>query len=308
LDDPDCARLARMIAGQSVGLVMSGGGARAYAHVGVVRALREAGVPLDMLGGTSMGAIVAACVAMGWDDEEIEVRIRKAFVESNPLGDYVLPVVALSAGKRVEDRLQEHFGETLIEDLRVPFFAVSTNLIAGATYVHRSGRLRDALRATISLPGILPPVVAPPDGLFVDGAVLMNFPVEVMREAHRGSIIGVDVARRSGININDYINPPRFVQWISMHGLQTPPPIATLLIRAATITLDPWQGRGATDLLITPEMDNVDLRDWKKFDDAVAAGYEATVAALKAQPLFGKPQPSVREFDFLSLEPAEPRV
>ncbi len=303
MDDADCARLARIIAGQSIGLVLSGGGARAYAHLGVVRALREAGVALDMLGGTSMGAIVAACVAMGWEDDEIETRIRKAFVETNPLGDYVLPVVSLSAGKRVADRLEEHFGNALIEDLRTPFFAVSTNLMSGKSHVHRSGRLRDALRATIALPGILPPIVTGPDSLLVDGAVLNNFPVDVMREAHRGSIIGVDVSQRSGLDINDYINPPKFLSWVALRGLQAAPPIASLLIRAATITVDPWRGREATDLLITPEMPDIDLRDWKKYDDAIAAGYEATVAALQAQPAFGKPASAPAGADFFSLEP-----
>lgn len=134
LEDADGARLARVIAGRSIGLVLSGGGARAYAHIGVVRALREAGLPFDTVGGTSMGAIIAACVAMGWDDDEIERRIRKAFVESNPLGDYVLPVVGLVRGRRVEDRLAEHFGDTLIEDLGAPFFL----------RVHRSRRRRCA--------------------------------------------------------------------------------------------------------------------------------------------------------------------
>jgi NTE family protein len=303
MDDADCARLARIMAGQSIGLVLSGGGARAYAHIGVVRALHEAGVRLDMVGGTSMGAIVAACVAMGWGDEEIEDRIRKAFVESNPLGDYVVPVVSLSAGKRVQQRLAEHFGDVLIEDLQTPFFAVSTDLMSGKPYVHRSGRLRDTLRATISLPGILPPVVLPPDRLLVDGAVLNNFPVDVMREAHRGAIIGVDVSQRSGLDINDYIEPPKFMTWVALHGLQAAPPIASLLIRAATITVDPWRGREATDLLITPEMADIDLRDWKKYEDAIAAGYESTVAALQAQPAFGKPTPAATTTDFFSLEP-----
>ena len=114
---------------------------------------------IDVVGGTSMGGIVAACYAMGWDDNDMENRIRKAFVETNPLGDYVLPVVALSRGRRVEQRLEENFADTLIEDLRVPFFCVSTNLVSAAAHVHRSGVLRHALRASISLPGILPPVV-----------------------------------------------------------------------------------------------------------------------------------------------------
>lgn len=289
LDDEDCKRLARQISGQAVGLVLSGGGARAYAHIGVIRALREAQVPIDQVGGTSMGAIVAACLAMGWDDDEIEMRIRKAFVESNPLGDYVLPVVALSRGRRVDDRLQEHFGETLIEDLHTPFFAISTNLVAGAPKVHKAGVLRRALRASISLPGILPPVVDGDHGLLVDGAVLKNFPVDVMRALHRGPIIGVDVARRGSINPADFVAPPEFFGWVAQHGLQSPPPIASLLMRAATISVDPWQGRDRTDLLVTPEMPDVDLRDWRRFDEAVASGYEAAVAALKRQPSIGKP-------------------
>ena len=288
LNDDDCARLARMIAGQAVGLVLSGGGARAYAHIGVVRALREAQVPIDQIGGTSMGAIVAGCVAMGWDDDEIEMRIRKAFVETNPLGDYVLPVVSLSKGKRVDDRLQEHFGEAQIEDLHTPFFCVSTNLVAGAPRVHKAGKLRHALRATISLPGILPPVIDGDHGLLVDGAVLKNFPVDIMRAMHRGAIIGVDVARRGSINPSDFVAPPDFLGWVAQHGFQSPPPIASLLMRAATLTVDPWQGRERTDLLITPEMPDVDLRDWKRFDEAVASGYEAAVAALKRQPTIGK--------------------
>jgi NTE family protein len=254
LEDEDAARLARIIARKSVGLVLSGGGARAYAHIGVIRALREAGLPFDILGGTSMGGVIAACAAMGWDDNEIEYRIRKAFVETNPLGDYVIPVVGMVRGRRVDDRLQEHFGETLIEDLTTPFFAVSTNLIAGAIRVHRAGSLRKALRASISLPGILPPVVVGDHELLVDGAVLLNFPVDVLRDMHRGPIIGVDVARRDGIDIEDFRNPPGFLSWIAAHGFQGAPPIASLLMRAATLAVDPWEGRSGADLLIAPEM------------------------------------------------------
>lgn len=281
LEDEDAARLARVIARRSIGLVLSGGGARAYAHIGVLRALREAGLPFDVAGGTSMGAVVAACMAMGWDDDEIEHRIRKAFVESNPLGDYVIPVVALTRGRRVEDRLQDNFGETLIEDLAIPFFAVSTDLVAGDIRVHRGGLLRKALRASISLPGILPPVIDSDQGLLVDGAVLRNFPVDVLKEMHRGPIIGVDVARRDGIDIEDFRDPPGFFGWVAAHGFQSPPPIASLLMRAATLAIDPWEGRSGADVLIAPEMADIDMRDWKRFDEVVAAGYEAAVAALQ---------------------------
>jgi NTE family protein len=307
LEDEDAARLARVISRKAIGLVLSGGGARAYAHIGVVRALREAGLPFDIIGGTSMGAIVAACVAMGWDDDEIERRISKAFVESNPLGDYVLPVVSLVSGRRVEDRLQEHFGETLIEDLGVPFFAVSTNLVAGDVRIHRGGLLRRALRASISLPGILPPVVDGEHGLLVDGAVLRNFPVDVLKDLHRGPIIGVDVARRDGINIEDFRDPPGFFGWVAAHGWQSAPPIASLLMRAATLAVDPWEGRSGADLLIAPEMPDIDMRDWKRFDEVVAAGYESAVAALqRPHGLFQQPPAdSIADLAGTSLEAAE---
>ena len=281
VDDADAARLARVIARRSIGLVLSGGGARGYAHIGVVRALREAGLPFDVIGGTSIGAVIAACAAMGWDDNEIETRIRKAFVESNPLGDYVLPVVGLVRGRRVEERLLENFGDTLIEDLTAPFFAVSTNLVAGEIRVHRAGLLRKALRASISLPGILPPVVDGAHALLVDGAVLTNFPLDILKDMHRGPIIGVDVARRDGIDPEDFRDPPGFFGWVAAHGFQSAPPIASLLMRAATLAVDPWEGRSGADLLIAPEMPDIDMRDWKRFDEAVSAGYEAAVAALQ---------------------------
>jgi NTE family protein len=292
LDDNDAARLARVICARAVGLVLSGGGARAYAHLGVIRALREAKIPIDMAGGTSMGAIVAACYAKGWDDNEIETRIRKAFVETNPLGDYVLPVLALSRGRRVETRIAENFGDTLIEDLLLPFFCVSTDLVNGVSKVHRAGRLAPALRATISLPGILPPVVTDTNELLVDGAVLKNFPVDVMRQLHRGPIIGVDVARRNTIDPNQFVNVPDFISWVTTRGFQSAPPIGALLMHTATLSIDPWEGRDATDILITPDIPDVSLRDWKMFDEAVAAGYEAAVAALKRQPVdLPKPDP-----------------
>ena len=280
LDIEQARRLARTIAGKSVGLVFSGGGARAYAHIGVIKALREASCPIDFVGGASMGAIVAASLASGWDDAEIERRMRKAFVESNPLSDYRLPVVGLVKGHKVDARLKEHFGDSLIEDLELPFFAVSTNLTQGTFQVHTSGLLREALRASISLPGILPPVVSDRQVL-VDGAVLNNFPVDVMRETHRGRIIGVDVAvAPEALSADDFINPPGFLGWTLRHGFKSPPPIANLLMRAATVSINPNQHRGLTDILVAPEMKGIELRDWKDYAPAVESGYEAMKQAL----------------------------
>lgn len=280
VDEEDTRRLARTMAGRSVGLVLSGGGARAYAHIGVIRALREANCPIDFIGGASMGAIVGAGLALGWSDDELDRRIRKAFVETNPLSDYRLPVVGLVKGHKVDARLKEHFDDFLIEDLHTPFFAVSTNLTQGTFQVHTQGLLRDALRATISLPGILPPVVSDRQVL-VDGAVLNNFPVDVMREVHRGRIIGVDVAAApEGLSADDFIDPPGFFGWTIRHGLKNAPPIANLLMRAATVSINPNQHRSITDILIAPELNGVELRDWKKYDATVEEGYESMKQAL----------------------------
>ena len=277
-----CDRLARIMAGVSVGLILSGGGARAYAHIGAVRAMREHGLPIDFVGGASMGAVIAGCVAMGWDDDEIDRRIRKAFVESNPLGDYTLPVISLVRGKRVNRRLREHFGESEIGDLDIPFFATSTNLNSGALHVHRSGLLRDALRASISLPGILPPFVHKRD-LLVDGAVLNNFPADILRDLHRGFVIGSDVTRQpEGLDVEEFTDPPGFFSWVLRYGFSSAPPIAGLLMRTATVRTDLQFGRDLTDLLVLPELANIQLRDWEAYDATVEAGYIAAKALLEA--------------------------
>jgi NTE family protein len=146
-DEADLARLTRYILGRAVGVVLSGGGARAYGHIGVIRALREARIPLDLLGGTSMGAVIAAGIAAGWDDTEVSERIRRAFVDSNPLNDYALPLVALTRGRKVTKLLRDHFGDHRIEDLWFPCFTVSSNLTTGTAELQRRGPLWRALRA-----------------------------------------------------------------------------------------------------------------------------------------------------------------
>lgn len=290
-DDKALARLARVITGQSVGIVLSGGGARAYAHIGAVRAMREAGIPIDFTCGASMGGIIAACIALGWSDEEMDYRVKAAFVESNPLSDFRLPVVALTRGCIVEERLKAHFGDALIEEMDLPFFCVSAELTQGVAYVHRDGILRDALRASISLPGILPPVV---DGekLLVDGGLINNFPTDIMSAMHRGQNIGIDVAREGTIDPKDYMDAPGFFRWIRKHGLKAAPPIVGLLMRSATTRRESTMLYHPADIMITPDVDGVDLRSWKEYDRAVEEGYEATRAVLDEQwssPAKGEP-------------------
>ena len=281
----DTARLALIVSGQAVGLVLSGGGARALAHIGAVRALRQRDVPIDFVAGVSMGAIIAAGVAMGWGDEELSWRIRKAFVETSPLDDIALPLIAMTHGDKVRARLTEHFGETQICDLWLPFFCVSSNLTTGSYQIHKRGLLREALRASVSVPGVLPPVIFGNDVL-VDGAVMKNFPADIMRTIQPGPIIGVDVSRGRSIEARDVRRPASLWRWLLSGEWRKGPPIVSLLMRAATMATGPdiAAAREATDVLILPAIDKIEIRDWKAFFAAADAGERATLEVLDALP------------------------
>jgi predicted acylesterase/phospholipase RssA/CRP-like cAMP-binding protein len=190
----DVARLARMLTGRACGLVLGGGGARGLAHIGVIRALEEAGVPIDVVGGTSMGAIVAGLCARGMDDAERVRRMTSVARNGRRLLTPTLPLVALSAGRYLDQILTEHETEVPIEDLPLRFYCISANLTRAEGVVHERGPLWPAIRASLALPGIFPPVYAAGD-LLIDGAAIDNVPVDVMRgRVGSGSIVAVDVS------------------------------------------------------------------------------------------------------------------
>lgn len=277
----DAERLARVVTGTAVGVVMSGGGARAYSHIGVLRALEEARVPIDFVGGSSMGAVIAAGPAMGWSLEELEHRIHRSFVESDPLSDITFPMLAMTRARKVDCLLKEAYGEMDLADLVKPFFAVSTNLTSGRIEVHRRGLMRRAMRASIAIPGLLPPIVI--DGqVLVDGAVLKNLPTEVMRQMHSGPIIGIDMSQARGVDADLIEHPPSIWRLIVTGAWRRGPPIVSIMMRSATLTTDAdlESSRAATDVLIQPMPNRLDIRDWKGFDLGVAAGYQAAREVL----------------------------
>ena len=149
----DVARLARRVVGRAVGLVLGGGGARAFAHIGALRALVEAGVPIDMIGGASAGAIIAAQFAQGWSVAELYARNRRLAHLGRSLIDYTVPLVSLIQARKFMLMLHELFGQTCIEDLWLPYWCLSSNLTRAEKIVHRTGQLAPALRATCALPG-----------------------------------------------------------------------------------------------------------------------------------------------------------
>ncbi len=262
LEPADYGRLARLLMRRGVGLVLSGGGARGFAHLGIIRALREARIPIDFLGGASIGAIIAAGVAMGWSDEEMRLRYRRGFVATNPVNDYTFPFLALTRGKKVSRLLQREYGDVLIEDLRLPYFCVSANLTTGRLFEHRAGRVAHALRASVAIPGVMPPVFTD-DGVLVDGAAINNLPVDVMQSHAPGFVIGSDVGA-------------------DRHFGQRRVNIFHVLMHAGMVNSAASERtqRELADVLLKPPLTDIDLLNWQAFDAAIEAGYRYARAAI----------------------------
>jgi NTE family protein len=283
----DVARIARLLTGHGVGIVFSGGGARGFAHIGIVKALREAGVPADLVGGTSMGAIMGAGVAQRWSIEEMTERFRRSFVTVNPLRDYTFPFFSLVTGRKVSTLLHREFGDVNIEDLPLPFFCVSSNLTTGQSTVHKRGLLWRWLRASVAIPGVLPPVMSNGEVL-VDGGTMNNLPVDAMRELGRGPVIGCDVGgdRAFTADEDDIDVPPPWdlVGW--MRKKPRRPNIFRILWRAGMVNSSATTvaHREKTDLLLQPPLAQVDMLNWQEFDRAISLGYEYTVRRLESLP------------------------
>jgi NTE family protein len=228
------------------------------------------------VGGTSIGAIIAGGIAAGWKYDEMVYHIKRTFVATNPLNDYTFPLVSLVSGRKVSRLLRQEFGEVHIEDLTLPYFCVSANLTTGHSAIHRSGELWRWLRASVAIPGVLPPVFSKGE-VFVDGATINNLPVDIMREIGRGPVIGVDVGaeRVFTTQLDEAEGPPfwRIIQWL--RGKHKIVNIFQILSRAGMInsTANTLAVRAHSDLLLQPPLGNLDLLNWKAFDRTVDAGY-----------------------------------
>ncbi len=281
-DDQEMDRLARLVTGQANGLVLAGGGARGYSHIGVIKALAEAKIPIDLIGGSSIGSIIACGLALGWSWEVLYENIKKAFFVNNPVNDYTLPFVALTRGDKVTRRLKRYFGDLTFDQTWRPFYCVSSNLTKGDVELHREGELWRSLRASISIPGILPPMIEHGQVL-VDGGVMNNLPTDVMRDWGRGPVIGVDVGQVEAFacDIKDYSHYPR---WKALFRLKTGAPgIASVLVRSATVSSELLAKacRDQTDLLFTPPVEQIELRAWKTLDHCVECGYRHAMDVLE---------------------------
>ena len=170
-------RIVRYVLQRELGLVLSGGGARTFAHVGVLRAIREAGLSVDFIIGVSMGAIIGRRQALSDDIEQMVPSLKKQMTRA--FSDYTLPIVSLARGRRFDRCLSVLFEDAKIEDLWTPYSCVSSNLTKADTVIHRTGPMWRAIRASGGLPGLVPPVVDDGDLLY-DGALMNNLPIDII--------------------------------------------------------------------------------------------------------------------------------
>jgi predicted acylesterase/phospholipase RssA len=286
-------RLARLLVGQGIGLLLGGGGARAFAHIGVMRAMREAGIEVDAVGGVSGGAIVGAQYAAGASPEEIKARVRDEFIGRGSLLDFTVPVVSLIRGRRFADMLTRMFGDRSIEDLPLRFFCLSANLTRACMRVHDRGLLWRAIGASISIPGIGPPTCD--DGeLLIDGSVLTNLPVDAMREICQGKVVAVDVSAEKDLTVDptwtDFPSPTRLLAARPWRERKSPvPSILEILFRGAMLGSIAGERDvpERVDFYLRPPLRGIRLLDFKALDRVEATAYEYAARALEHWP-FGR--------------------
>ena len=287
----DYTRLARFLTGTAVGVVLGGGGARGFAHLGVLRALEQSGIVVDLIGGNSMGALIGAQYACGVPLDEIRERtMRFALGGERP----TIPVISIVSGRRVERDLQKMFGDRQVDGLWRPFFAAACNLSRACTTVQDSGPLWRAVLASNSPVGLFPPVVYKGD-LLVDGAILENVPVGAMRvrlgtplEKRRGNgtIIAIDV------DVQDYmgVDPSltrlsawRTIQGYFRPGMPTSPGIGDILYRAGHIGGLNQRGRtiAQSDHYLEPPVAAFPLMAYRHAAEIAEVGYRYAMKQIE---------------------------
>ncbi|MCX2862062.1 patatin-like phospholipase family protein [Paucibacter sp. PLA-PC-4] len=282
----DMARMARLISRTAVGLVLAGGGARGIAHLGVYRALQERGIEIDVVGGTSIGSVMAGYVATDRGFEAVLANARKVF-SAKPTSDFnLIPLLSLIKGRRlsglVETALRELTGQNdvRVEDVWKTYFCVATNYSKASEHIVRRGPMRNAILASIAIPGALPPMIIDGD-LMCDGGTFNNFPVDVMRGMRGvGRVIGVDLSFRKPRRINHEEVPGT---WALLRDRLRPRaqrryrlPSLTAFLMNVTVLYSvsrQRQARKLTDVYMNPPLDRVGMLQWKRFEHIVAQGY-----------------------------------
>lgn len=278
----DVDRVVRRLTGSAVGLVLSGGGARGFAHLGVLRAMEELGIPIDRIGGASMGAVIGAQYAAGFTLDQMLELNRHGWVGIRPHKGYTLPFMSLVTERRASRMLRMMFDDRQIEDFWLDFFCVSADITRSELVVHRRGPAARWLLAGISVPGVAPPVIGGDGELLMDGGVLDNLPVEAMRELGEGPIVAVDVSPAVDIWPDEaYESVP--TPWRALRhrlGLFARrryfPNIFEILLRSAVLasTRAAKRVRHEVDLYLDPPVGRWKMLEMDAFEEVIAVGYE----------------------------------
>jgi predicted acylesterase/phospholipase RssA/CRP-like cAMP-binding protein len=282
--DADFARLARFLAGRAIGLVLGGGGARGFAHIGVLRAMRDANVPIDMVGGTSMGASMAAQYALGWSPKRMLEENRRVWVKLRPQKHYTLPMISVLSAKMAQRYAKLMYGDTQIEDLWLRFYCVSSDLSRASAIVHESGSLLTALTASAAVAGIIPPVLV--EGrLLCDGAFLNNVPADVMRERGCGRVIAseVTVEEDEAFTCERVPTPWEIVRGKLRRKRVKFPSIVEIMLRASMLASSRKQDDAvrSADLVFHPPINEFGLLEFDAIERLEQVGYDHARAQIE---------------------------
>lgn len=292
----DLHRITRYLLNEKIGLVLGGGGARGFAHIGVLRALEEEGIPVDCIGGTSMGSLVGALYAQKLDLGRVYAECKKIAGIGSSFWrlclDFTYPFVSLSSGRTLGKALKSVFKNAKIHNLWLEFYCVTTNLLRQEEKVVSSGTVWKWVRASMSICGYLPPMEIMGD-YFVDGAYMNNVPADVMQFHNTETVIAVDVSNWPAVKFDNYDSSSGLLLLFKhLMGYKVYLSLKDIQYRLAFLSTErKIKLLKTTTLLVVPELDMYRSTDFKKFDEIVACGYEAGKRAIKewkARGLFKK--------------------
>ena len=181
-----------------IGLALGGGAAKGYAHIGILKVLEKEGIPIDMIAGTSIGSVVGALYASGISISVIEKLAYN--IQRDLWIDLVIPRRGFIEGKRVEEMMKLLTKNKSFDELEIPLAITATDLIEGEEYIFNKGNVAKAVRASISIPGIFNPVIEGKKVL-VDGGVLNNVPVDVVKQMGADYVIAVDLSSKVSVKV-----------------------------------------------------------------------------------------------------------
>jgi predicted acylesterase/phospholipase RssA len=267
-------RIARRLSNRTVGLALSSGGSRTIAHIGVVRVLRQAGIPIDIIAGSSGGALFGALIAAGWSDQKLVELARKlGSFNTFPNWDLNLPPwYGLIKGRRARDLIDGWLEGRHFSDLEIPLYVVATDIGTGQEVIFDSGPVADAVRASIGIP-----IVAAPwrngDTFLIDGAVVNPLPASVLRRPPNGSVPADIVIGSSVVHTPDDPHQPKFEK--TPHLLQ----VISRMISSMEKELIKTQ-LSRVDVTIHPHVFVDHALDFGHADTLIALGEEAARAQL----------------------------